>query len=109
MTETELLERNLELQASFMRYVFEHPDILDWLPDDFHLVILPIGDPELARKNLEMAHSVSDGRKPLVLVRLKSLHPFEMESLVVQDQEGSFDVLAEVERRAETIGNGTAS
>ena len=95
MTDTEVLEKNLDLQTGFMRYVFEHPDILERLPGDFHLVILPAGDSELIRKNLEMARSINDGRKPVVLVRLKSLRPFEVESLIIQDKSGSFDVLAE--------------
>jgi hypothetical protein len=41
MTDDEMFERNLELQTAFMRYILDQPDILDQLPDDFRLIILP--------------------------------------------------------------------
>ncbi|RLC78645.1 MAG: hypothetical protein DRI61_09520 [Chloroflexi bacterium] len=87
MTERELFEKNLELQAIFLEYVLKHPDILDQFPQDFQLVILPEDDPELSQRNLELLRTHSNGNKPVVVVKLKSSRPLKIESLTFQVEE----------------------
>ena len=80
MTDDEMFERNLELQTAFMQYILDHPDILDRLPDDFRLVILPDDDPELGQRNLELLGHQGDADKPVVIARMRTQRPFDMKT-----------------------------
>lgn len=71
MTHDEMLQRNIDLETAFGQYVLEHPEILDTLPKDFQLLILPDDDPELARRNQELLEQQNFG-KPIVVVRMTS-------------------------------------
>ena len=78
MTDDEMFERNLELQTAFMQYLLDHPDILDRLPDDFRLLILPDDDPELGQRNLELLGRQGDSGKPLVIARMRTRRPLDL-------------------------------
>ncbi len=80
MTDSEMLERNLELQTAFMRYLFNHPELLDHLPDDFWLVILPDDDPELGQRNLGLLGQRGNGDKPVIIVRMRTRQPLDLEA-----------------------------
>ena len=51
ITKDEVIKKNLDLINEFMKYAFDHPDVLDKIPMDAELVILPIDDPELYNEN----------------------------------------------------------
>ena len=56
----------------FMKYAFDHPEILDTIPRDRTLVILPEGDPALERQNRKtLRHLKATGEKA-VTIRLKA-------------------------------------
>ena len=44
MKKESIVKKNLDLLDEFMKYAFDHPDILDEVPRDASLVILPEGD-----------------------------------------------------------------
>lgn len=67
-----VVERNLALFGEVMQYLLDKPQIIESLPDDFELVILPDDDPVLRRYNLELLNAFDPGNKPVVFVRLKS-------------------------------------
>jgi len=67
-----VVERNAQLTGNFMRYILDHPKILDSLPDNFELVILPEDDPELRQYNLDLLDMFGSEGRPIVFVRLKS-------------------------------------
>jgi hypothetical protein len=67
-----VVERNVALTGSFMRYLMAQPRILESLPDKFELVILPEDDPELRRYNLDLLDAYGSEGRPIVFVRLKS-------------------------------------
>lgn len=75
MTDEEMFQKNVDLQTAFMQYTLDHPEILDQLPDDFRLVILPEDDPELARRNNELLKIQGDKDKPVVVVRMRTPKP----------------------------------
>lgn len=77
MTNEEMFNKNLDLETAFMQYVLDHPEILDTLPSDFQLVILPEDDPELAKRNEALLKSRNFG-KPVVVVRMKSPEPAKL-------------------------------
>ncbi len=81
MRDDEVFELNVDLQAAFMQYVMARPEVLDQLPDDFHLVILSDDDPELSWRNLELLKEQGDADKPIVIVRMRTQ---ELMSLMTQ-------------------------
>lgn len=67
----QVIERNLSLVAEVTHFILKHPSILDRLPPDFQLVVLPEDDPELSLYNLGLLTSHTKQKKPLVMVRLE--------------------------------------
>ncbi len=83
MEKDELAKRNLDLLDGFMRYAFEHPGILDQIPQDAQVVILPADDPELSKENRQRAGMLCARGEKVVLIRLKrpEVYPPELELL----------------------------
>ena len=68
ITKDEVIKKNLDLINEFMKYAFDHPDVLDKIPMDAELVILPIDDPELYSENKKTADSLlKKGEKVIVV------------------------------------------
>lgn len=67
-----VVERNIVLLGDLMRYLLAEPRILNSLPDNFELVILPEDDPEMRLYNLELLDTYGSAGKPVVFVRIKS-------------------------------------
>ena len=75
MSRETLVRRNLDLHAEWMRYLFEHPEAMDRIPDGAQVVILPTDDPELAQENRKVLASAQQRGVPLVVVHLASPKP----------------------------------
>lgn len=71
--ETNIVERNIALSGQIMKYLLDHPQVFDVLPDDFELVILPEDDQEITLFNLELLKRHGRQNKPVVLARVKSI------------------------------------
>lgn len=71
MERDDLAKRNLDLLNGFMRYAFDHPAILDQIPQDAQIVILPTNDPELSAENRQIATTLSARGEKVVLIKLK--------------------------------------
>lgn len=65
------VKRNLDLLDTFMKYAFDHPEILDKIPADAELVIFPKDDPELLEENKRIAGAMTKAGKKVVVVELK--------------------------------------
>jgi hypothetical protein len=57
MNSNTIADKVLELTEQFNRYVFDHPEILDRIPDKSVLVLLDADDPEFNRANLALAEA----------------------------------------------------
>jgi hypothetical protein len=68
-----IVERNLDAVTSVMRFILAQPEILNRLPQDFRLVILPDDDPELSHYNLDLLADSTQPEKSVVIVRLGSI------------------------------------
>lgn len=68
----QIVERNLTLVTEVTRFVLNNPSILDRLPPDFRLVLLPEDDPDLSLYNLNLLMDYPEQDKPLVMVRLEA-------------------------------------
>jgi len=72
-----IVEKNITLSFEFERYVLEHPDVLDQIPQGAEIVLLPKDDPELYRINLEATRRAHGERdvSPVVYVEVEALAP----------------------------------
>jgi len=65
-------DKIFELSEQFNRYVFEHPEVLDDIPDKAVLVLLDADDPEFNRANIDLAEATPlPVGSPRVHVRMK--------------------------------------
>ncbi len=74
MSSETIIEKNATLSFEFERYLLEHPEVLERIPDGAEVVLLPKDDPELYRINLEAAQT-ADKTGPVVYVEIKALAP----------------------------------
>jgi len=71
ITKSEVIKKNLDLINEFMKYAFDHPDVLDKIPMDAELVILPIDDPELYNENKKTADSLLKKGEKVIIVEFE--------------------------------------
>ena len=72
MKKESVVRKNLDLLDEFMKYAFDHPDILDEMPRGASLVILPEGDPSLQRENRKMLKRLKTKGEEVVALKLKA-------------------------------------
>jgi hypothetical protein len=75
MRKEDVFRKNHLLGLEFDRYVLEHPELLEEIPDGADVFFLPDDDPELARENLQMAEAQKGYGKDVLLVRIGQLAP----------------------------------
>ncbi len=69
------VKRNLDLLNEFMKYAFDNPEVMDRIPPEAELVILPIDDRSLSNYNKKMADKMYSQGKSVVLVKMKRPKP----------------------------------
>ena len=72
MKRESIVRKNLDLLDELMKYAFDHPDILDDVPRDASLVILPEGDLSLQKENRKMISRLKAKGEEVVTVKLKA-------------------------------------
>jgi len=72
-----VVEKNITLSFEFERYIQDHPELLERIPDGADVVLLPHDDPELYRINLDAAQKRrhADDSVPIVYVEIEALAP----------------------------------
>lgn len=73
MTEHEIFSRNLVLTTEFDRYVLEHPEFAEQIPENAQIVLLPQDDQELKEKNLQLAKMQREPGRPVVFVKIEKV------------------------------------
>lgn len=81
MTEQEIFSKNLILTTEFDRYVLEHPEFAERIPENSLVVLLPEDDMELRQKNIEIAKAQRESGQPVVYVEIEKVAP-QMSRLV---------------------------
>ena len=66
------IKKNLDLLDEFMKYAFDHPEVLDQLPPETNLVILPDSDPSLEKENRKTVSRLKAKGEEVVTIRLKA-------------------------------------
>ena len=75
MKSKEMVRKNLLLGMEFDKYLIEHPDLIEKIPQGAHVVLLPEYDPELLEANKRLARKrLREGEK-VVFVRVGKLAP----------------------------------
>ena len=72
MKKESIVKKNLDLLDEFMKYAFDHPDILDEVPRDASLVILPEGDLSLQKENRKMISRLKAKGEEVITIKLKA-------------------------------------
>ena len=81
MTEQEIFSKNLILSTEFDRYVLEHPEFADRIPENAQVVLLPEDDLELREKNIEIVKAQREPGQAVVYVEIEKVAP-QMSRLV---------------------------
>ncbi len=75
MTKDEVIKKNLDLHAEWMKYIFENPGVLDKIPKGAVLVILPEDDRELYEENYKILNESKNKGIPVFVVTMKTPRP----------------------------------
>jgi hypothetical protein len=70
-----LEQKNAELVTEFDRYVREHPDFAEKIPDTALVAMLVEGDEEFNRWSQEGAKRQAEKGQPIVYVKIKRIQP----------------------------------
>ena len=68
-------QKNAELVTEFDRYVREHPDLAERIPDNALVAMLVEGDEEFNRWSQEGAKRQAEKEQPIVYVKIKRIQP----------------------------------
>jgi hypothetical protein len=68
-------QKNAELVTEFDRYVREHPDLAERIPDNALVAMLVEGDEEFNRWSQEGAKRQSEKEQPIIYVKIKRIQP----------------------------------
>ncbi len=75
MRNEDVFEKNHLLGVEFDRYLLEHPEVLETLPENAEIFFLPEDDAELFQENLRIAQARKAEGGNIVLVKIASLSP----------------------------------
>lgn len=67
--------RNADLVSEFDRYVREHPEFADLIPDDALVALLLEGDDGFNKWSCQGARMQAEAGQPIVYVKIKRLEP----------------------------------
>jgi len=75
MRKEDLFKKNHVLGVEFDRYLLEHPEVLEQIPEGAEVYFLPEEDAELSQENLKIAENQKAKGGRIVLVRIGKLSP----------------------------------
>lgn len=65
------IRKNLDLPNEFMKYAFANPKVLEGIPPEAELIILPVNDPELYEYNKKIADKMMSKGEKVAFVKMK--------------------------------------
>ncbi len=71
MKKKQAVKKNLDLLNEFMKYAFENPKVLEDIPPEAELIILPTDDLELYEYNKKIANKMVSKGKKIVCVKME--------------------------------------
>jgi len=82
MTEKEFVEKNIRLSFEFSKYLLEHPELEEKIPEGAEVVILLEDDPEFNKKAKLLAEKSKKEGRTVVFVKTKGLLPTSASRLI---------------------------
>jgi len=73
MRKEDLFKKNHILGIEFDRYLLEHPEVLEQIPENAEVYFLPEEDPEVSQENFKIAEAQKAAGRTIVLVRIGKL------------------------------------
>ena len=75
MRKEDLFKKNHVLGVEFDRYLLEHPEVLEQIPEGAEVYFLPEEDAELSQENLRIAETQKAKGGKIILVKIGKLSP----------------------------------
>lgn len=75
MRKEDLFKKNHILGVEFDRYLLEHLELLEQIPENAEIIFLPEEDPELSEENLKIAKAQRTQGRNIVMVKIGKLSP----------------------------------
>jgi len=75
MRKEDLFRKNHVLGVEFDRYLLEHPELMEQIPDGAEIFFLPEDDPDLLQENLKIAKDKKLQSSAVLFVRIGKLSP----------------------------------
>ena len=72
MNKEKIIKKNLDLLDEFMKYAFDHPEVLDEIPRDANLVLLPERDSSLEEANKKILSRLKSKGEETVAIRIRT-------------------------------------
>jgi hypothetical protein len=75
MRKEDLFRKNHLLGVEFDRYLLEHPELMEQIPEGAEVIFLPEDDPDLLQENLKIVKDKKVESGAVLLVRIGKLSP----------------------------------
>ena len=75
MRKEDVFRKNHLLGIEFDRYLLEHPEVLEQMPENAEIYFLPEDDPDLSQENLRIAEAEKTEGRRVILVKIERLSP----------------------------------
>ena len=73
MSREEMFKKNLALSMEFNKYLLEHPELDDEIPDGAHMIFMPEDDPDLCTANRILVEQAQAEGHQIVIIYAKGL------------------------------------
>lgn len=71
--------KNMMLTTEFNKYIIEHPEVLNRIPDDALVILLPSDDPDFCSKMIQLVEhyrKIDDvNNRPVIFIRIQKIAP----------------------------------
>lgn len=75
MRKEDLFRKNHLLGVEFDRYLLEHPELMEQIPEGAEIIFLPEDDPDLLQENLKIVKDKKLESGAVLMVRIGKLSP----------------------------------
>jgi len=75
MTDKEFIEKSITLSFEFDRYLVNHPEVAEKIPQGANILFEIKDDPEFTRKEMQLAEELKKKGETFVIIQVEKLLP----------------------------------